>query len=53
VLLAHHGLYSGDGLWVPGKDADVGSETAVTSLADGDRDGCPGVKVEADGGNWP
>jgi len=32
--------------------ACVGSETAVTSLAGEDRDGSPGVRVEADGGYW-
>jgi len=33
-------------------DAYDGSETAVTSPAGEDRDGCPGVRVEADGGYW-
>jgi hypothetical protein len=52
VLLAHHCPYSGDDSRAPGMDAYVGSETAVTSLAGVDRDGCPGVRVEADGGYW-
>jgi hypothetical protein len=32
--------------------ACVGNEPAVSSLAGADLDGCPGVRIEADGAFW-
>ncbi len=52
VLLGRHRPYSGDDFWAPGMDAYVGRETVVTALAGVDRAGCPGVRVETDGGYW-
>ena len=52
VVLARHRPYGGDDFWSPGMDTYVGRETAVASLAGVDRAGCPGVRVEADGGYW-
>ncbi len=52
VVLGRHRPYNRDDFWAPGMDSFVDQETTVTSLAGVDRDGCPGVKVEIDGGYW-
>ena len=52
VVLGRHREVDGDDNWSDDMDAYVGQETAVTRLSGVDGQGCPGVRVDADGGQW-
>jgi hypothetical protein len=52
VMLGHHRAVDGDDNWAPEMNAYVGHVSRVTRLSGVDGQGCPGVRVELDGGQW-
>ena len=52
IVLGRHSPWSGDANWAPEMERFVGSRARITSLAGIDSSGCPGVRVDIDGGQW-
>jgi hypothetical protein len=52
LVLGRHRLVDGDDNWSPEMDAYVGRAATVTGFAGTDPQGCPGVRVDIDGGQW-
>jgi hypothetical protein len=52
VVLGRHREVEGDDNWAGGMDEYVGKSTTVTKLSGVDAQGCPGVRVEIDGGQY-
>lgn len=52
VVLGRHRPVNGDLNWSEEMEPFVGRRTAVSSLSGADAEGCPGVRVEADSGEW-
>ena len=52
VVLGRHRPVEGDDFWSEEMDRYIGRQALVTALAGIDRTGCPGVRVDEDGGSW-
>jgi hypothetical protein len=52
VVLGRHSEVDGSDNWAAGMDQYVGKATTVTRLSGVDAQGCPGVRVEIDGGDY-
>ncbi|UJR81642.1 hypothetical protein [Sandaracinus amylolyticus] len=52
VTLGMHTPWAGDANWTPEMNGFVGRTARVTQLAGVDTAGCPGVRVDADGGQY-
>jgi hypothetical protein len=52
VILGRHRPVNGDTYWAPDMDMYVGRRARVTSFAGLDSQGCPCVRVDADGGTY-
>lgn len=52
VILGRHRDVEGVDNWVEKMDAYVGQQATVTERSGVDRQGCPGVRVDADGGRY-
>lgn len=52
VVLGRHSEVDGSDNWAAGMDQYVGKATTVTRLSGVDPQGCPGVRVEIDGGAY-
>ena len=52
VVLGRHAIWGGDANWSAGMDRFVGSIATITSFDGIDAQGCPGVRVSVDGGQW-
>jgi len=52
VILGEHRAVSGEANWAAEMAAYVGQEAVVTRLSGVDPSGCPGVRVDVDGGEW-
>ena len=52
IVLGRHGPWRGDDNWTPAMDQFVGRVAVVTTLSDVDPSGCPGVRVDIDGGQY-
>jgi hypothetical protein len=52
VVLGRHTVWGGDANWSAGMERFVGSVATITSLDGVDAQGCPGVRVHVDGGQW-
>lgn len=52
IQLGRHTAWAGDDNWTPEMGRFVGQTARVTQLAALDTAGCPGVRVDIDGGEW-
>jgi hypothetical protein len=52
IVLGMHTPWAGDANWDPGMQRFVGLTAVVTQYAGVDSAGCPGVRVNVDGGQW-
>lgn len=52
IILGRHRPVEGDDNWAEEMGAYVGREATVTRLSGSDGAGCPGVRVDIDGGEW-
>jgi len=52
LVLGQHRPVGGDTNWADGMMGHVGRQAIVTELGGVDDQGCPGVRVDADGGEW-
>jgi hypothetical protein len=52
IVLARHRPVDGDENWTDEMNEFVGRTATVTSLSGSDSVGCPGVRVDLDGGQW-
>jgi hypothetical protein len=52
LILGRHRPVSGDDNWTVDMNVFVGQTARVTTLAGTDASGCPGVRVDIDGGEW-
>jgi hypothetical protein len=52
VVLGQHTPWAGDANWAPEMGAYVGRPARVTQLAGVDSQGCPGIRVDVDGGQF-
>jgi len=52
VTLGHHRPVQGEENWADEMQAFVGRAARVVELAGADAQGCPGIRVDVDGGQW-
>lgn len=52
VILGRHSIVAGDDNWTADMNVFVGQMATVTQLGGTDATGCPGVRVDVDGGQW-
>jgi hypothetical protein len=52
IVLGRHSPWSGDTNWAYEMERFVGMRARVTQFGGLDSSGCPGVRVDVDGGQW-
>lgn len=52
VIVGRHRMIDGDDNWAEDMEAFVGRTARITDLIGGDGQGCPGVRLDIDGGEW-